>query len=87
MRDALALSIAETAADVLGQRSDARGGISVTDEAIGAHLWFERGFRDHDALVAIINHTRRLLDGRAPRPAPSPVYRKPVQLSLDLEAA
>lgn len=87
MRDALALSIAETAANVLGQRSDARGGISVTDEAIGAHLWFERGFRDHDALVAIINHTRRLLYGRAPRLVAALTYGKPVQLSLDLEAA
>lgn len=85
MLDALARSIAETAADVLGGRSDARGGGYVTDEAIGTHLWFERGFRDHDALVAIINHTRRILDGRAPRPAPA--ARKPVQLSLDLEAA
>jgi hypothetical protein len=84
--DALACSIAQTAADVLGQRSDAHGGILVSDEAIGAHLWFERGFRDHDALVQLINHTRRILDERAPPQLAAP-YRKPVQLSLDLEAA
>jgi hypothetical protein len=84
--DALACSIAETAADVLGQRSDANGGIAVPDEAIGAYLWFERGFRDHDALVQLINHTRRILDEKLPPRLASP-YRRPVQLSLDLEAA
>jgi DNA-binding winged helix-turn-helix (wHTH) protein len=85
--DALACSIAQTAADILGQRSDARGGIAVSDEAIGAHLWFERGFRDHDALVQLINHTRRILDERPARPRALSTYRKPVQLSFDLEAA
>lgn len=85
MRDALARSIAETAADVLGRRSDERGGIPVSDEAIGAHLWFERGFRDHDTLVRIINLVRAKLDERTPlRPPP---YRKPRQLAFDLEAA
>lgn len=85
MRDALSRSVAETAADILGQRSDARGGIRITDEAIAAHLWFERGFREHAGLVAIINHARRILDERAP--PRSPIPRRPVQLSLDLEAA
>lgn len=85
MQDALARSIAQTAADVLGQRSDAHGGAYVSDEAIGAHLWFERGFTGHDELVSLINHTRRLLDAR-PAVAQVP-YRKPVQLSLQLEAA
>ncbi|SDO55805.1 hypothetical protein SAMN05216360_12731 [Methylobacterium phyllostachyos] len=87
MQDALARSIAQTAADALGRRSDAHGGAYVSDEAIGAHLWFERGFRDHDELVSLINHTRRLLDERRPPlPARAP-YQKPVQLSFDLEAA
>jgi hypothetical protein len=87
VQDALARSIAQTAADVLGRRSDAQGRASVSDEAIGAHFWFERGFRDHDELVSLINHTRSALDGRAPpRPARAQ-YRKPVQLSFDLEAA
>ena len=87
MQDALARSIALTAADVLGRRSDAHGGANVSDEAIGAHLWFERGFRDHAELVSLINHTRRALDERAPsRPAHQP-YRKPVQLSFELAAA
>ncbi|WP_267427231.1 hypothetical protein [Methylobacterium sp. GC_Met_2] len=87
MLDALACSIAQTAADVLGRRSDAHGGAYVSDEAIGAHLWFERGFTDHDELVSLINHTRRLLDVR---PSPRAVwvpYRKPVQLSFELGAA
>lgn len=85
MQPALARSIAETAAEILDRRSDKHGGIVVSDEAIGAHLWFERGFRDHDALVDLINRTRTLLDERASsRPPP---YRKPMQLSFDLEAA
>lgn len=85
MQDAIARSIAETAAEILGRRSDERGGVIVSDEAIGAHLWFERGFRDHDALVILINRTRVLLDEREPsRPLP---YRKPVQLSFDLRVA
>jgi hypothetical protein len=87
VQDALARSIAQTAADVLGRRSDALGGVPVSDEAIGAHLWFERGFRASDELVSLINHTRRALDDRRlARPAWAP-YRKPVQLSLDLKAA
>lgn len=87
MLDALACSIAQTAADVLGKRSDADGGRAIKDEVIGAHLWFERGFRDHDALVQIINHTRRILDERPPVQPALPPYRSPVQLSLELEAA
>lgn len=87
MQDALARSIAQTAADVLGRRSDAQGWATVSDEAIGAHLWFERGFTDHDELVSIINHTRRLLDARDPPQIARQPYRKPVQLSFDLEAA
>jgi hypothetical protein len=85
LRDALARSIAETAAEILGRRSDERGGVPVSDEAIGAHLWFERGFRDHDALVILINLVRAKLDERAP-PRP-PLPRKPLQLSFDLGAA
>ena len=87
MQDALARSIAQTAADVLGRRSDAHGRAIISDEAIGAHLWFERGFRDHDDLVSLINHTRRLLDEREPPRPVRPPYRKPIQLSLNLEAA
>lgn len=85
MQIAIARSISETAAEVLGRRSDERGGIPVSDEAIGAYLWFERGFRDHDALVRIINLVRAKLDERAP-PQP-PIPRKPLQLTFDLEAA
>lgn len=83
MLDALARSIAQTAADVLGGRSDAQGGVSISDEAIGAHLWFERGFRDHGTLVSLINHTRHLLDERTPS---RPSSRIPVQLVFDLGA-
>ena len=87
MLDALARSIAETAANVLGRRAGCVGADTISDEAVGAYLWFERGFRDHDELVSLINHTRRLLDERGPvRPVRVP-YRKPVQLSLSLEAA
>ena len=82
MQPALARSIAETAAEVLGRRSDERGGILVSDEAIGAHLWLERGFRDHDTLVDLINRVRMKLDERAP-----PLLRRPLQLSFDLEEA
>jgi hypothetical protein len=85
--DALACSVAQTATDVLVQRARFRGTATVSDEAVGLYLWHERGFRDHDTLVQLINHTRRILDERLPlRPAP-PQYRKPVQLSLDWEAA
>lgn len=65
MQPALAQSIAKSAAEALGERSDALGGGYVSDEAIGAHLWFDRGFRDHDALVQLINCTREILDRRA----------------------
>lgn len=87
MQDVLARSIAQTAADVLSRRSDAQGRATVSDETIGAYFWFERGFRDHDELVSLINHTRRVLDGRTPRRPIQAPYRKPVQLSFDLEAA
>jgi hypothetical protein len=87
VQDALARSIAQTAADVLGRRSDAQGGATVSDEAIGAYLWFERGFRGHDELVSLINHTRSALDGRPVPQLARPPYRRPVQLSFDLEAA
>lgn len=87
MQDALARSIAQTAADVLGRRSDAQGGATISDEEIGAHFWFERGFRNHDELVSLINHTRRALDDRRPSRPPRAPYRKPIQLSFDLEAA
>ncbi|MGH1573792.1 hypothetical protein ACRAWG_28025 [Methylobacterium sp. P31] len=86
MLDALACSIAQTAADVLGRRSNAHGGIVVLDEAIGAYLWFEHGFRDHDTLVQLINYTRRILDEKLPPRLAAP-YRRPAQLSLDIEAA
>lgn len=87
MQPALAQSVAETAAATLGARSDDLGGVYVSDEAIGAHFWFERGFRDHDELVSLINHTRRMLDERAPTRPARPPYRKPVQLSLELGVA
>ncbi len=38
MQAALARSVAESAAAVLRERSNALGGVYVTDEAIGAHL-------------------------------------------------
>lgn len=38
MQDALARSIAQTAADVLGRRSDAQGGAFISDEAIGERV-------------------------------------------------
>lgn len=82
----MARSIAETATDVLTRRS-ALAGIPVSDEAIGLYLWHERGFRDHDPLVQLINHTRRLLDERPLLRPAVPSYRRPVQLSLALEAA
>jgi hypothetical protein len=44
LRHALARSITQTAADVLGRRSAEHVGMIVSDEAIGAHFWFERGF-------------------------------------------
>ena len=87
MQDALARSIAQTAADVLGRRSDTHGGAYVSDEAIGAHLWFERGFTGHDELVSLINHTRQLLDAQRPPALARVPYRKPVQLSFELGAA
>ena len=61
MLDALARSIAETAADVLHARATQQRA-KVSDEAIGLYLWTERGFRDHDTLVSLINHTRAAID-------------------------
>ena len=94
MLDALARSIAETAADVLLGRATQQGA-QVSDEAIGLYLWNDRGFRDHDTLVSLINHTRAAID--RPRPAPvgtvSCQPRKatprpcPVQLAFDWIAA
>lgn len=88
MPEALARSIATTAADVLGARC-ARLGIPVSDEAIGSHLWAERGFRDHHTLVALINHVRDIIDRRAAdaiqrhrRPAP---LRRPRTISPPTE--
>lgn len=86
MRDALACSIAQTAADVLGRRSDEHGEMVVSDKAIGAHLWFERGFRDHNEFVSLINHTRRALDARLKAEHSRASYRRPMQLSFDLGA-
>jgi hypothetical protein len=83
--DALARSIAQTAADVLGQRTEWCGDVPISDETVGLYLWHDRGFRDHDTLVQLINATRQVLDARdAARP---PIPSKPVQLCLDLEAA
>ena len=57
----------------------------ISDEAVGLYLWHDRGFRDHDTLVQLINATRQVLDARdAARP---PLPSNPVQLRLDLEAA
>ena len=82
MLDALARSIAETAADALGARA-ATVGAKVSDEAIGLHLWHVRGFRDHDVLVSLINHTREIIDQRAC----ATVEHVPVQLTFDLAQA
>jgi hypothetical protein len=85
--DALARSIAETAADVLGQRAKFCGAAKISDETVGLYLWHDRGFRDHDALVQLINATRRTLDERGGSQR-RPIDRiRPVQLCLDLEAA
>ena len=94
MLDALAQSIAETAADVLRARTG-RQGAKITDEEIGLYLWNDRGFHDHDALVSLINHTRAAIDRPQPEPdgtvscqprvrAPKP---RPVQLAFDLVTA
>lgn len=87
MLDALARSIAQTAADTLGRDAGFLGAEKISDEAVGLYLWHERGFRDHDTLVQLINATQQVLDERAAaRPTPvAPI--RPVQLSLDLEAA
>lgn len=79
---ALARSIAETTADTLGSRA-AKVGARVSDEAIGLHLWHVRGFRDHDALVSLINHTREVIDNRER----ASVAHAPVQLTFDLAPA
>lgn len=98
MNDTLARSIAETAADALSARAASRRA-NVPDEHIGLYLWHERGFRDHDTLVILINHTREILDrrqvepGACPRPSPRPRVRRAarqspfVQLVLDLVTA
>jgi hypothetical protein len=90
MLDALARSIAETTADVLGSRTTQQRA-KISDEEIGLYLWHERGFRDHDTLVTLINHTRIALDRPKAAP-PSKVRRRqcqpsPVQLALDLVTA
>ncbi|MBE7181302.1 MAG: hypothetical protein INR71_08850 [Terriglobus roseus] len=79
MQPALARSIAESVAAILGARSDDLGGGYVSDEAIGAHLWFDRGFRDHDALVQLINLTQEILDKRRPPAVISPPLAKAPQ--------
>lgn len=98
MLDALARSIAETAADALGSRK-ALQCAKVSDEEIGLYLWHVRGFRDHDTLVALINYTRIILDRREAEAAVShhPPKRSRVrrtarqspiiQLALDLVTA
>ncbi len=94
MLDALARSIAETAADALGSRTTPQRA-KVSDEEIGLYLWHERGFRDHDTLVSLINHTREILDRRSAAsrgtvscpPTAPPRKVRPVQLSLDLVTA
>ncbi|MCJ2086232.1 hypothetical protein MKK88_09520 [Methylobacterium sp. E-005] len=85
MLDALARSIAQTAADVLGQRAKSHPSAKISDETVGLYLWHDRGFRDHDTLVQLINATRQVLDARDAAQPPLP--NKPVQLRLDLEAA
>jgi hypothetical protein len=98
MLEALARSIAETAADALGTRA-ATPRAKVSDEEIGLYLWHERGFRDHDTLVSLINHTREILDRREVEAAASHQPSKPrrvrrtarqspiIQLALDLVTA
>lgn len=98
MLDALARSIAETAADALGSRTTPQRA-KVSDEEIGLYHWHERGFRDHDALVSLINHTREILDQREAEAAVShhppkrPRVRRTarqspiIQLALDLVTA
>ena len=98
MLDALARSIAETAADALGARA-AQTRAKVSDERIGLYLWHERGFRDHDSLVSLINHTREILDRREAEAPASTTPPKPrrgrrtarqspvIQLALDLVTA
>lgn len=64
----------------------------ITDDAIGLFLWHRAGIRDEDALAALINRVRAIIDGRAPplHPANDPVIKSvkarrapdPVQLSL-----
>ena len=97
MNDAMARSIAETAADTLG-RISAWAGIPVPDEAIGQYLWHERGFREHDDLVTLLAYTRDIIDRRHQEAVER--HRRPIvprrhiprhppqeQLSFDLAAA
>lgn len=94
MRDAsnLALAVADKLeADAVRTRA------RITDEAIGLFLWHRAGIRDEQALAALINRVRAIIDGRARRPRPAndtaprsarvQRARAPVQLSLALERA
>ncbi|WP_411904180.1 hypothetical protein [Methylorubrum thiocyanatum] len=94
MRDAstLALAIADKMeADAVRTRA------RITDEMIGLFLWHRAGIRNEEALAALINRVRAIIDGRArrprpandpaPRPAKSRSARVPVQLSFALETA
>lgn len=94
MRDAstLALAVADKLeADAAPTRA------RITDEMIGLFLWHRAGVHDEQALAALINRVRVIIDGRARRPrptndvAPSPARARhrgaPVQLSLELETA
>ena len=94
MRDASTLALA--VADKL-EADAVRTRARITDEMIGLFLWHRAGVRDEQALVALINRVRAIIDGRArrPRPANDPAPRvsrtrpapAPVQLSFALETA
>lgn len=94
MRNASTLALA--VADKL-EADAVRTRARITDEAIGLFLWHRASIRDEQALVALINRVRAIIDGRArrPRPANDPAprasrtrpARAPVQLSFALETA
>lgn len=91
MNDALARSVALSAADALGAKPARVGGV-ITDEEIAMHLWHVRGFRDHETLVQLINLVRDIIDKRPQQPAAPPIRvtstrSVPVQLSLALVIA